>query len=701
MVAEPDSIDAGTVPAQVRSQVALPALIRAIGELGHRLDLLDPGSDGSEPDHWEPTLRALNTVASSNDHRLVAICGAQGVGKTTLMRSLYPAASEWIEPNLERGERIPIAVVEREGRARIRPVVVRRSPTSDVAVEDDRVGKDEWRSIVRGAVLGVLGVRLEVPVEQGFWREDGTGFLLLPGFERVIDALYQPLMQLSLATSSAAVIVTDEVTLANTAHDRILEQLSDVQTAGTLSAPEVQIVVALNRCDRKSIAQIEELRSVAASATTVKPAYIVPVGARADSPPDWQEDFRRAVLDILPSAPDSSRLGVEILRKVIRDDVSKITMFGRDRLRTASSNSEIDEGLDTMLRSFDEAADMLLSDVRGAVSKSFGAHYREALKRLETELQSSRFKEVANRVVDYFALKPLGKDRRLVDAVEEAWESDEACRLQVLCLKDAAQRNLRQWPTENGQLDAGTFSLLLERANGDAPMLAVGDGPGRAEPNGHGFGGPAAASSEPFRMSGQVLMMARLLPAAALLTRSRFIEIIGPPGGQRKDEGQLSDELVAGLFLGDSAPREDASALFETTIELFDMATRPKATGTGGNRSPTSAVSGLLSASAAHPLVVPVAGALLAVGSLLPAGNRAIRERDRVAVQLLSNQRAAYEEEVSTQARQVVELMKRILVDRMRRLMGLDDKSNQIIQLRQAVHSLQKERENLLELLAK
>src|SRR5262249_42824274 len=59
-------------------------------------------------------LRSTYLAELLSEHYLVAVAGAQGAGKTTLVREIYGLDRTWLRDNPGRGERVPVMIVERE-----------------------------------------------------------------------------------------------------------------------------------------------------------------------------------------------------------------------------------------------------------------------------------------------------------------------------------------------------------------------------------------------------------------------------------------------------------------------------------------------------------------------------------------------------------------------------------------------------------
>ena len=68
-------------------------------------------TDSSEITNAISIYKKIRLTRLLNDNRFIAIAGAQGAGKTTLISQIYPL-NDWLEGNIGRGETIPIFIKE-------------------------------------------------------------------------------------------------------------------------------------------------------------------------------------------------------------------------------------------------------------------------------------------------------------------------------------------------------------------------------------------------------------------------------------------------------------------------------------------------------------------------------------------------------------------------------------------------------------
>jgi len=330
----------------------LPDLVHQLIRLGWELDALFV-----KDDTWGHALRILYQINALGGYRLVTVAGGAGAGKTTLVNNVYPTTEGWLEPNPGRGEKNPIAVVETADCREPRGVVIRRGVRPRMVSEEyyGRERLDEWGRILRGEDNRVLMIRLEVPLL--FWGVDGTGFLLLPGFERLADDHWQVLMRVVLDTSPAVVLVTDAGRMADAAQREIV----DVRRAGLAGSRPVEVVVALNRSEGKSRDALDQHVEWAEEVYGVAHQNVVPIGSESDDPAGWLSHFARAVKGILPSATYSRQQEVDQLRNVITSDVAHVIDLGystRDRITVDRTGIQV---FNNFVEVFDQQVDQILT----------------------------------------------------------------------------------------------------------------------------------------------------------------------------------------------------------------------------------------------------------------------------------------------------------------------------------------------------
>jgi len=651
--------------------VALPALADAVTRLGCQLDIYQVDDKS-----WSHVLRTFSTVKMLGAYRIVAVAGGQGAGKTTLLRSLYPAASPWLAPNEGRGEKIPVAVVELNDIRKPRGIIVRRIPGSiETQSEVYPVGRlDNWQNVLRGEDHRVLMVRIEVPRSQGFWQVAQTGFVLLPGFDRIgahVD--WQMLMRIVLVTSQAAIVVTDEKRMAGAAQLQVMEQLlQDVRTAGSTDVAPVEVVIALNRCDNRSAEDIQVAVGRARALLSVSDRRIVPFGARPESPPGWPSAFREAVFEILPDAGHTGRQKVELLRSLVRDDVADLIGLAkavRDRMDLESTEHR---EFDRTIQEYDDSAARLLDSLNTELANRFNKHFRSAVGRLDKELrETGGWNEFWQRGKGFVSFQPTDKDRRLIELIEGAWDRPGAQALQRECLEEAV-RAAAQNSVGRRELSVELFQPLTR-----LDRFSPGDG--------------------------SYLKSIRLLPAVSLAARAFMGRLADPDGKILGQDGNAPGVSISRLESEISQADDITKAMLATAVTIGgldvveDLAVpgilaRPLAKLMAGHLP----LSGLM---LAHAWAAPVAAGALTLGALGRMGNKAMREREGIAHTLLKNVQVETVEQVGSTADEVVRQTRDILASQLRDAFRLDDAQARAAVLVQAIRDTENARERMMGIL--
>jgi hypothetical protein len=660
-----------------RADSPLDELVDGLIRLRGRLDEF-----GVPNEKFTHVVRTLHHARMLDGLRLVAVAGGQGAGKTTLVRTLYPEAEGWLAPNLGRGEKIPVCVVEVPEQATPRAVAVFRRGADIV----ERVFRPEeiedWQRVLRGGEPDVLMARLEV--SPSVWRSSFAGFVLLPGFERM-DGYWQTLMRVVLSTSKAAVVVADEGRLADGMQERIVEDLR-----GTGADDAADVVVALSRCDGEDAETLRELTLQAGKVFGVPAEKVVPFGPDRDDPKGWMDRFVKTVGDILPAADERQRREAGHLRRVITVDVAALLAEARAAFdeRVLADDGDVQQ-LNSFLRPFDEERDQLLDRLDALLEARFGMQGMQgrAWNVLAESIGRGAVADRAHRLLELMAFDPLGRDRRLIAEVRKAWPAQEAKQVQRTLLDELSDTRLRELTAQ---------FALAHRGNGPAPtttdlVLAARKPLGMAPPE------PGEQRAvEP--QDAMLLQTMALLPAMAVATRGFALSFtdehgqftVFPTGSdlEGRIKGLTDDRkaLLAGtaIFLGLDVAVDG---------QLNSPQVIAKAVGallTGGNGGAAAG------AAAAAPYVALGIAAVAGGMALVAAANRATRERANLGRQLLQEHRNVTVANVREGVTGLLRVTREIVAARMAADLGIGIQQQQRYALLQAVHDVESARARLL-----
>jgi hypothetical protein len=646
----------------VRAATTMPSLVRAIAQLGLRLDDVD---NQSSQRRWIDVVRALHTVQSLGSLQFVAVSGAQGAGKTTLLQALYPSAEQWLDPNEGRGEKLPIAVVEVAGRSD--PVGI-ATYLHQGKFSANEVPLTEWRQATRANRERLLSVRLEVPVSSGFWGVENAGFVLLPGFEQVEDEAWQRLMRLVLATSASVVIVTDLERIATASQKDILAELQGAADGTTGNQNPVDIVIGLNRCDHEEPRAIANAMKVASHATNVPLDAIVPFGAERDSPPSWPATFRKTVSTILPNPSRAQRQEVSALYDVVRGDVGDVIQLARTLHDHEIVTSSEANTLENFMEAYQSGCDRIFGRLRTNLSAELGKHASATEERLQAELQNAGYlKEAARRAFEYLGSNPDKKLKRLLSIVDAAWDRD-AAGTAVNC---ATTETIEWFSRPRHDPEAKPDDFL--------PLLSIGDS----------LSDPRLKTAIQF-LPGAVLAwhaLAQQLPGAAG-DRGEPLRTANVTGVREALEllGDRGRVLLTGAVA--SSPHGPPAHLSPNADQLvqpvLSMATSTKAG----------------SATLVHPVIAVTAVVAVAAGASLRHANRAMSDRRTLAETLLADRRAETEGAMLDSVREALEFTRDRLRGRLSDALGIDQQQASQAGLQQSIAFARQIRSEMLETLS-
>jgi hypothetical protein len=688
---------------------ALPAVVDNLIRLGWQLDVQHVPEDT-----WTQTLRVLYQASQLNGYGLVAVAGGQGSGKTTLVSNLYPDVDEWLEPNPGRGEKNPVIIVETAEATEAgepRGVVVRRDRKTDAIVSDpyhsDAIGA--WREVVRGDRLDVLMVRLEVPFS--FFQRDRTGFILLPGFERLDGSHWQTLMRVVLATSPAAIVVTDAERLADGMQQRIVQ---DLRAGSGPDRPPADVVIALSRCDGKDTQTVGALVDQAAEVYEVRPELIIPVGPDQDDPVDWKDRLWQVVESMVPSANLARRNEADLLRKVVRDDLAEVIT----RARRACDKTALDTGtqmrlIEEVMQAYDQQVEVLIEQLDTVLERFFGENGRlgAAGRRLSTALGEDGRSEYLRRAGDFWRVDPKGRDRRLLEQVSEAWQPAAAMREQAQALDQVADTMLDLHPIPP-MVAAGSLAALdrlaqASRAEQDSVIAAVRMLPAMALRARAFTVGYADASGRINLPSEGDLATAF---AAFQTDRQIFLGATALFLGADVKDGKLdSPEAVASAihklfttFGEKAAARAAAKAAAGAAAEAAAVAAAAGA-GAGaaaGVAAGEAAAGGAGAAAAGAAVVVPVLMVAVAAGAtgaaIMRAANRAMKERGRLGDDVLREYRTATVTNALDSVAELLRLTREVLLRRLQYSLRVDDVPIRRLRMLQTIVETERAREQVL-----
>jgi hypothetical protein len=390
------------------------AMLRLIGDL-----MVSEQTYRREVSALREVLRSTTLTEALSDRLLFAVAGPQGAGKTTLVRELYDLDGTWLKPNLGRGERIPILIVEDD---RDEPQgVVWELQHDTVTAEAEFVEREtdplEWQSVVRSAGSNVMLVELRVPAS--CFGVPGTGFLLLPGYEiwddsdEAID--WQALMRRALIASPGAIVVTDEQLLATSQQQLIVDDLT------TLYGGKIKPVICVARTENlRNDEARETLERRAAEVFGVETDAVVLTGTG----PAYRDEWRDALLEALGHVQEPSRirpLQLAQLVTVLDTDLREV-LSGLSLSVQVDGLLNDDQAYRDWLDLFDQSAKFARDEYAKEVERNLLSQFSQAVTDLRKYTdEHGGWSGAKDKIVDWLQIRTAQRNREHQDRLVSMW----------------------------------------------------------------------------------------------------------------------------------------------------------------------------------------------------------------------------------------------------------------------------------------
>ncbi|MBX3669458.1 MAG: hypothetical protein KF778_13735 [Rhodocyclaceae bacterium] len=383
-------------------------------------------------------LRATVVAQLLHEHCVVAVAGVQGAGKTTLVCELLmppkldnadeaggyaypPGALEWLEPNLGRGERVPLLILERqECKAPEARMILLVQDGNRYKLDERRIEKDAFQRALGRLEGEELCPLLIVPPT--VFGGSNAGFVLLPGYETITQGNrpFQEFMRQTLVAAGTAVIVTEKTRLADNRSQRIMEDLR------TNFLADSRPIIAITHTESDSKEEQEHLRKVAGNAFQIpdnEHDRIICVGVGNDT--EWRRPLADALNGFHAVGAKSRDRQIDYLATTLRE-VGKFLNDAERAIRVTEIPLDGQgRAVQKILDTFDTAQKSLRKDYSKALDTAIAEFHKVAVKAIEHQ---AREKDGLKRVRTF--LKSLFKNDadaflELRDLVKNHWRNSD------------------------------------------------------------------------------------------------------------------------------------------------------------------------------------------------------------------------------------------------------------------------------------
>lgn len=356
----------------IRPETLLSPLNRALLRLrAAAVDLRDTTID----DHVVDVLRRTTIPEILSNRYLVAVAGAQGAGKTTLIREIYNLDDTWLGSNPGQGEHVPVLVLEDEKAESARGWAIEINGADLV---EQPISPEDFQRSLRGLTGRRLLLGLTVPAT--LFGETDRGFLLLPGYESIdpSNEEWQTLMRQAMVAAPAVLVVVDQALLASDAQQTILTDLRDQYVQGALPLVVISKTERLEADDPLRV----ELPERAAELFALAPGQERIVMAGSGDPGYrgvWLPQLQKVLLLGLPGTRQMRLRQLKDLRHIVQHKVRDLRNHVYDAAYGESDDPQ-SRSYRTALEHFDDAGRQAVAEYTRSVRDGLDGHRAAAYK---------------------------------------------------------------------------------------------------------------------------------------------------------------------------------------------------------------------------------------------------------------------------------------------------------------------------------
>ena len=370
-----------------------------------------------------------------NDNRFIAIAGAQGAGKTTLISQIYPL-NDWLEGNIGRGETIPIFI--KEDATLQSPQAYQTRINENGAEECLPCDSDKFKQLIKGNDKNLLLLELKVPSK--FEMDSKTAWVLLPGYELINpnNAPWQSLMRHIVQHAAAKIIVIDEQRLAK---DQSMLQ----EDLNSTIIGESRPLIAITRTEsiRNNVEKIQELIQRAQEVFNVDEHSIICTG---NDPLNWLTEFEEKTVTSLNTQSSTIQSQLNGLRDLFTDELDDVITNIESQIENFDlQESTASRQIEKLLKSFDKSVEKYRKEYQNELKNSFTTIANKATQNAKDKYTAEEEGFSNNLGI---ALKKISfrgsqvADKRL-KRIENEWHQIDKTSICTNAIQEIAKKNLK------------------------------------------------------------------------------------------------------------------------------------------------------------------------------------------------------------------------------------------------------------------
>lgn len=376
-----------------------------------------------------------------SDKRFIAIAGAQGAGKTTLISLVYQLDG-WLDGNVGRGEKLPVFISEQEG---LKEPQAYKTIINDQGEEERKTcDNQEFNKILYNGNDDNL-LLLEIKVPQKLGMNEQTAWVLLPGYETENreNRAWQRLMRYVVQYASAKVVVVDEQRMAKS-QDKMLSDLKKNIIGESLP------LIAITRTEgiRSQPEKLAENEKLAELITRAKDLFEVgeeQIVCTGTDPENWLEEFESKTIATLISQSSISQSHLDSLVELIDDDVQKIIEEIEEYIHNNEAGNSIQYTLiEHILKSFYDEVRKYRNEYDKNLKNSLNPIATEAIDRAKGKYkeEDEGFLNNAGILVKRLTFRGSDVDDRRKERIDQEWKPELITQANIKAIAETNQEKI-------------------------------------------------------------------------------------------------------------------------------------------------------------------------------------------------------------------------------------------------------------------
>jgi hypothetical protein len=341
---------------------------------------------------------------------IIAVSGLQGVGKTTFLKNLYDLDDNILEPNIGRGEKIPVLFSENESI---------QKPTFSLTyfekieqktfINEIELSNNEFNKKAKNPNDRDLYLEIKLPYK--LLNNSTASFALLPGFESSNEE-FQNILFHSLISSASCIFVLDEMRFADYRNKNYLNLIMEKFSSANP-------IFILTRADQSEDDNQELLENFKRQYANIEDDRIIIFGIGKEYKEKYLPKLNDALLKYVNNNFNFRKVQLEQLNKIIIESRPILDKIEEKLLNLKIENDFRNYEVENYLKVLREKIESLRKDFSKKLSSNLNTKGGEAKDKIEAHLYKKNWLDI---IKDIFILRRKFKVRKeLEDIIKKIW----------------------------------------------------------------------------------------------------------------------------------------------------------------------------------------------------------------------------------------------------------------------------------------